>query len=88
MTIIIYNDYKGEKFMIELYILETCPYCHRVMDFMDKESIKYEKKDVTKPENHEKLMKLGGLSQVPFLYDDGVALYDSDKIIEYLTTRC
>lgn len=74
--------------MIELYVLETCPYCHKVMDFMDKESIKYEKKDVSIPENHRRLMELGGQDQVPFLYDNGVTHYESDEIIKYLTTRC
>lgn len=74
--------------MIELYISPTCPYCRKVMDFMEKESIRYEKRDVSVPENFEKLMKLGGLNQVPFLYDDGVHMYESDDIIKYLTTRC
>ncbi len=74
--------------MIDLYILETCPYCRKVMDFMDKESIRYEKKDIKMPSNHTKLMELGGKDQVPFLYDDGVAMYESDEIIKYLTTRC
>lgn len=73
---------------IELYVLETCPYCRKVMDFMDKESIRYEKKDITIPENHKRLMELGGMEQVPFLYDDGVSHYESDEIIKYLTTRC
>jgi glutaredoxin len=74
--------------MIELFISESCPYCHKVMDFLDKESIKYDKKDVSIHANYERLMQLGGLAQVPFLYDDGISLYESDKIIEYLTTRC
>lgn len=74
--------------MIDLYIMETCPYCRKVMDFMDKESIRYNKKDISIPANLEMLMKLGGMNQVPFMYDDGVAMYESDKIIEYLTTRC
>lgn len=76
--------------MIELYILQTCPYCHKVMDFMDKESIRYEKKDIAIPANREMLLKLGGQEQVPFLYDEDyqVSLYESDDIIKYLTTRC
>lgn len=74
--------------MIELYILESCRYCQKVMDFMDKESIRYIKKDVIIPENHKRLLELGGLDQVPFLYDNGVSHYESDEIIKYLTTRC
>lgn len=74
--------------MIELYILKTCPYCQKVMDFMNKESIRYEERDVAIPEYNEKLLKLGGKAQVPFLYDDGVGIYESDDIIKYLTNRC
>lgn len=74
--------------MIDLYVLKNCPYCNKVMNFMDKESIRYNKKDVSIPENHEMLMMLGRMDQVPFLYDDGVGIYESDNIIEYLTTRC
>lgn len=74
--------------MIDLYVLETCPYCRKVTDFMDKESIRYNKKDISVPENHDMLMMLGKRDQVPFLYDDGVGIYESDNIIEYLTTRC
>lgn len=76
--------------MIDLYISETCPYCHKVMDFMDKESIRYNKKDVSIPENYEMLMNLGKKSQVPFMYDAdfAISLYESDEIIKYLTTRC
>lgn len=76
--------------MIDLYISETCPYCHKVMDFMDKESIRYNKKDVSNPQNYEMLMNLGKKPQVPFMYDADyeVSLYESDEIIKYLTTRC
>lgn len=76
--------------MIELYVSETCPYCRKVMDFMEKESIRYDKKDVSEPENLQKLLELGGMAQVPFLYDKdyGSQMYESDDIIKYLTTRC
>lgn len=76
--------------MIDLYISETCPYCHKVMNFMDKESIRYNKKDVSDPQNYEMLMNLGKKAQVPFMYDADyeVSLYESDEIIKYLTTRC
>ena len=76
--------------MIDLYISETCPYCRKVMDFMDKESIRYNKKDVTEEANRKMLMELGGMMQVPFLYDADYAMsmYESDDIIKYLTTRC
>lgn len=73
--------------MIELFILETCPHSQKVMEYMEENDIKYEKKDISKPENHEKLMELGGVDQVPFLYipEDDVKMYESDDIIEYLS---
>lgn len=76
--------------MIDLYISETCPYCHKVMDFMAKESIRYNKKDVSVPKNREELLEIGGQLQVPFINDTdyGVSMYESDDIIKYLTTRC
>ena len=33
--------------MLELFILETCPYCHKVMDFLEKEQMKYNKIDIS-----------------------------------------
>ncbi len=75
---------KGE-IMLELYILETCPYSRKVMKYFDEHNIKYKKHDIQEPENLEKLMKLGGEQQVPFLYDldNNVKMYESDDIIEY-----
>ena len=28
--------------MLKLFVLETCPYCHKVMDFLEENKIKYE----------------------------------------------
>jgi glutaredoxin len=73
--------------MIDLYMLETCPYCHKVMDYLDKYEIPYNKLDISKPENLANLMKLGGREQVPFLHNRTLnnTLYESDKIIDYIT---
>lgn len=73
--------------MFELYISETCPYCRKVMDFLDEENIEYDIKDVSITQNREKLLKLGGMLQVPFLHDDNTNLYESDDIIEYVKSR-
>ena len=36
--------------MLRLFILETCPYCKKVMDFLDNQHMKYENAlDTTKP---------------------------------------
>lgn len=52
--------------MLDLYILETCPYSRKVIDYFEDNDIKYNKKDITKAENLEKLIQLGGERQVPF----------------------
>lgn len=75
--------------MIELYISETCPYCRKVMDFLENSDVSYIKKDVSEPENLSSLLKLGGKAQVPFLDDpeNGVSMFESDDIIEYIKNR-
>jgi len=75
--------------MFELYLLETCPYCRKVIDFMNENKIEFLKHDVSEPENYDALQKIGGKSQVPFLYNKktGLKLYESDEIIEFLKNR-
>ena len=80
--------------MLELFILETCPYCKKVLEFLDKEGLKdginYHKIDISNKESEETLIRLGGKRQVPFLVDKdrNVQMYESDDIIEYLKTIC
>ena len=75
--------------MIELYLLDSCPYCKKVMEFMEQNNIEYLKHDVSEPENYAALQVLGGKSQVPFVYDkeQGLKMYESDDIIEYLKDK-
>ena len=75
--------------MIELYISETCPYCQKAFDFVEKSTVSFIKKDVSEPENLSSLLKLGGKAQVPFLDDpeNGVSMFESDDIIEYIKNR-
>jgi glutaredoxin len=74
-----------EKNMIEIYYSDTCPYCKKVLNFLNENNIKHIAKDVSIPENYDKLMELGKISQVPFMSDpdNNVVMYESDKIIEY-----
>ena len=53
--------------MIELYISETCPYCRKVIDFLEHCNLDFEKKDIALNGNLDKLISLGGFAQVPFL---------------------
>lgn len=75
--------------MIDLYILETCPFCRKVMSFFDENNIKYNKKNILEQDNLDELMKLGGNQQVPFLVDNdnNKSMYESDDIIEYVKNR-
>lgn len=72
--------------MIELYVLDSCPYSQKVMKYLDENNIEYIKHDVSEPENYEALEEIGGKLQVPFMFDKDkeLKLYESDDIIEYL----
>lgn len=72
--------------MIELYVLDSCPYSQKVMKYLEENNIEYIKHDVSEPENYEDLQEIGGKSQVPFMFDKDkdLKLYESDDIIEYL----
>ena len=70
--------------MLELYISETCPYCRKVMNFLEENNIKYSKMDVAVPQNLNTLINIGGMHQVPFMIDDNIKMYESDDIINYI----
>lgn len=72
--------------MLDLFILETCPYCKKVIDYMKENSIKFHKFDTINSDNVLRLLSIGGKDQVPFLYNETTndKLYESDEIIKYL----
>lgn len=74
--------------MFDLYIMETCPYCKKVMAFMDEKEIKYNKINIADKANEDALIQLGGKRQVPFFVDKerNIQMYESLDIIEYLKT--
>ena len=74
--------------MFDLFVLDTCPYCIKVMSFLDSNNIKYNKIDISNKASEEALIKIGGKRQVPFLVDTdrNIQMYESDDIIEYLKT--
>ena len=76
---------------MELFIYETCPFCLKVMDAMNGMGYK-EDEDITlvdahQEENKERLLTLGGKTQVPFLVDRDTTMYESDDIIDYLNQK-
>lgn len=70
----------------ELYKKNACPFCQKVMAFMKKNAVQgIEMKDIVEePKNKEDLITLGGKNQVPCLFIDGKALYESEDIIQYM----
>lgn len=75
--------------MFILYALPTCPYCQKVRDFLNEQSIPFQELDITEEEHEKALVEKGGKRQVPFLVDEDadVSLYESDAIIEYLRAK-
>ena len=72
--------------MLNLYVLKSCPFCGKVVEFIKNKNIDIEIKDIEQSDNFQELMRLGGKEQVPFLHDTqhDVTMYDSAKIMEYL----
>lgn len=70
---------------LELYYKAECPFCQKVLNYMmDNCQIKdVGLVDIKEGNNNEDLIKRGGKDQVPCLFIDGKALYESDDIIKY-----
>ncbi|MFT5126634.1 MAG: glutaredoxin 3 [Rhodothermales bacterium] len=69
---------------LTLYYSQTCPFCHRVTDFMEGAGIEIEMKDTRNPADRSELISIGGRATVPCLVIDGKALYESMDIIDWL----
>jgi glutaredoxin 3 len=70
---------------MKLYVGTNCRFCKKVEDFLQENNIEIETVNIN--ENREEMMNLvknGGKRQVPCLEHDGVFLYESNDIIEYL----
>ncbi len=74
--------------MLNIFILPTCPYCKKVIDYLKTTKLKYKLLDIGDTHYYDELIQLGGKRQVPFLFDNdkNVMMYESDDIIEYLKT--
>ncbi len=71
---------------LELFMFETCPYCIRVLDEIEREGrTDIELHNIHKSsEDRARLIKEGGMEQVPCLFIDGKPLYESLDIIAWL----
>tara|TARA_A100001015_G_scaffold16268_1_gene19039 strand:- start:898 stop:1149 length:252 start_codon:yes stop_codon:yes gene_type:complete len=68
-----------------LYTRNFCYFCQKVEFFMVNEKIDLEVRNISESDVFRKeLMTGGGKTQTPCLFIDGVAMYESDDIIEWL----
>lgn len=68
----------------QLYYKKSCPYCVKVLRFLDANSITLDLRDTMQPGNQNDLVRIGGKKQVPCLVIKGRPLYESEDIITYL----
>lgn len=69
-----------------VYMAEWCPWCHRAMDFLTENKIKFEAKDVEQGNNAQESMKKSGQAGIPVIDIDGeiVIGFDQNKLKELL----
>lgn len=73
---------------LDLYYYDSCPYCQKVLRAMRKLGIEDKivlRNIVQDQQAADTLVRVGGKRQVPCLFIDGVPMYESDDIVEYLT---
>ncbi len=73
--------------MLELFHFEACPYCKKVRMKLEELGVSYiSSPSLPGSKNWERLIKLGGEEQVPFIHDQEkkISMYESDEIINYL----
>ena len=68
-----------------LYKYDSCPYCQRVLRAIDKLGLEVEMRDtMMTPAAREELYQRTGRTQVPCLFIDGEALFESMDIVSWL----
>ncbi|MCH9617042.1 MAG: 6-phospho-beta-galactosidase [Chlamydiia bacterium] len=67
-----------------LYVKKSCPYCVKVLDFLEKNHIKITVKDAAEQENREYLLKNAHKTQVPCLFIKDEPMFESDDIISFI----
>ena len=74
---------------LKLYYKETCPFCKKVLRFIENKKIEgVELVDIKADEANEKyLIEKGGMDQVPCLFVDEKPMYESMDIIKFLDEK-
>ena len=70
-----------------LYISHRCPFCQKVLGYMEQKRIEVPWKDTSDLSNRQELIRIGGKKQIPCLVMDGKALYESNDIINWFEAR-
>ncbi|TGL57287.1 glutaredoxin [Leptospira ognonensis] len=78
--------------MIKIYHYFGCPYCYRVLSALEALGLKVGKdyklvEALRGSPGREEVVRLGGQSQVPFMVDGDVKMYESADIIHYLENK-
>lgn len=70
---------------LTLYFFEECPYCQKVLSYLESMHIEVALKNTRKDKAaREELIRVGGKAQVPCLFIDGQPLYESSDILAWL----
>ena len=72
---------------MELYDNAFSPYAFKVRAVLYEKDIAHEKRELTKHEDHVRLLQVNARGEVPALVDRGVAIIDSKVICAYLEDR-
>jgi glutaredoxin 3 len=68
--------------MLKLYQFETCPFCARVRNFLDKNNLEYETVEVSLDTGKQReILVMTGDTQVPVLRDGYITMNESLDII-------
>lgn len=79
---------KEHRPILILYYRPTCPYCKKVLKFLEEIDLEIPLKNIEdNSKAKDELLHLGGKAQVPCLFIDGKPLYESDDIIDWLKER-
>ncbi|MCK6528683.1 glutaredoxin [Myxococcota bacterium] len=71
-----------------LYTREDCPYCAKVVRYIDRIGAAVEYRDIgQEPRYRQELKQIGGKVQVPCLVIDGQPMYESDDIVRWLSNE-
>ena len=72
---------------LELFISDFCPYCDIVTNYLKDKDFDVEIKHINEAENRERLIEVGGKTQVPALFVDGEPMYESSDIVQWFKDR-